>query len=244
MHLSLLRGSLRDSESPRERCLESGPECLSLRECLAVMLGTGPKEVGCFGLADRILELPGSGLSAQDEERAFFTVMETLGKTYLKSVHGLGPAGQARVLAAFELGRRYTLYRYGHHRIQKRERSHSQLSSLVLEKIPPKFRVEPKEWFGFIPIYRTGEVGELCIVEKGVRTHVNTDPIELFARVLALRPSGFFLAHNHPTGDANASWQDQDLTEKVGKLSKQLGIRLLGHWIVAPQTQRMISFMD
>jgi DNA repair protein RadC len=100
---------------------------------------------------------------------------------------------------------------------------------------------EKREWLGFVPYYRSTELGDLCVVERGVRTHVNIDPAELFARLLALRPLGYFLVHNHPSGNTTPSEQDFELTRRVGQLSKQLGIHQLGHWIVAPHEERLIG---
>jgi DNA repair protein RadC len=69
---------------------------------------------------------------------------------------------------------------------------------------------------------------------------VNIDPAELFARVLALRPHGFYLFHNHPSGDLSPSPADIDLTRQVQRVSEQLGIRLLGHGIVSSREERWI----
>src|SRR6476620_10690599 len=69
---SLMIRNLPYLERPRERCLDSGPSCLSLRECIAVILCSGPPGIGSLGIASRILERPGSGLGTSLEERAFF----------------------------------------------------------------------------------------------------------------------------------------------------------------------------
>jgi len=229
------------SERPRERCLEAGSSCLSLRECLAIILGTGPREGGCLGLASSILQRPGKGMTLPSEEHAFFIAMETTGAAHLKEVKGLGPAGQAKILAAFELGRRYALFKNQKPKNPRKLPTLPELATRSLGKISERARCEPKEWLGFVPIYPSGKVGELCVVENGVRTHVNTDPIELFARILALRPKGFFLFHNHPSGMIQPSPQDLDLTRRVGEISRKLNIQLLGHWIVAPQNEHWIQ---
>jgi DNA repair protein RadC len=220
-------------ERPRERCLHQGPGTLSLRECLAVILGSGPPGEGSLGLAHSILQRPGPGLSTSDEERAFFTAMEGSGPGHLDAIEGLGPAGKARLLAAFELGRRYTNYRQA----PARRAPHAlpDLTREALARVDESLRNEPREWLGFVPIYRSGEMGQLCVVERGVRTHVNVDPAELFARLLALRPKGFVLFHNHPSGNTQASIEDLHLTRTVEALARQLGMRLIGHWIVSPQ---------
>jgi DNA repair protein RadC len=73
-----------------------------------------------------------------------------------------------------------------------------------------------------------------------VRTHVNVEPSELFARVLALRPRGFFLFHNHPSGTLSASGPDLHLTQRVKSTAQQLGLDFLGHWIVTAQGEVLV----
>ncbi|MGK5082857.1 JAB domain-containing protein [Bdellovibrionota bacterium FG-1] len=220
-------------ERPRERCLEKGAFSLSLRECLALILGAGPPGTGSLGLASKILDRPGPGFTSLDEERAFFTAMENSGASNLNGINGLGPAGKAKLLAAFELGRRYA----NHRQLPARHAPSdlSELAQLGLTKVTADLRNDAREWLGFVCIHRNGEVGDLCLVERGVRTHVNVDPAELFARLLALRPKGFLLVHNHPAGNLFPSLQDYQLTQSVDSLAQSLGLKLLGHWIVSPR---------
>lgn len=233
---------LPQSERPRERCLEKGARSLSLRECLALILNSGPRGKGSLGLAQDLLERPGTGFEETEQERAFFLAMEVSSDAYLEGIAGLGDASQARLLAAFELARRYALFREA-----KLPQTLGQPPSLLkvaktaLARVSLEKRVESQEWLGFVPCYRTGEVGQLCLVERGVRTHVNIEPIELFARVLALRPHGFILIHNHPSGDLTPSLPDQEITERVAELSRPFGIRMLGHWIVSSRGEYWIK---
>jgi DNA repair protein RadC len=222
------------SERPRERCLQNGADCLSLRECLGLV-------VGSLRVAQVILEKPGEGFGEAEEERALFTAMELSGRAHLHGISGLGEAGQARLLAAFELSRRYSLYRDKTKRAWKLRSPSLDLPLKALAKVGLKQRNESKEWLGFVPVYRSDDLGELCVVERGVKTHVNVDPGDLFARILALRPQGFVLFHNHPTGNCLASPEDMDLTRRVSRIASQLGIRVLGHWIVTPTQESWIE---
>jgi DNA repair protein RadC len=227
------------AERPRERCLDKGPDTLSLRECLALILGSGPPGLGCLGLATHILARPGPGLTYPDEERAFFTAMESSGPAHLDHIEGLGPAGRARLLAAFEIGRRYANYRQAPVRLAPS--GIQDMAQEALARVAPSLRNDPREWLGFVCIHRTGEMGELCMVERGVRTHVNVDPAELFARLLALRPKGFILFHNHPSGHVSPSIEDLHLTRSIEDLARSLGMRLLGHWIVSPRGEHFLK---
>ncbi len=232
-----------ETERPRERCLEKGARSLSLRECLALILNSGPRGKGSLGLALDILERPGPGLFDHEQERAFFLAMEVSSEAFLGNISGVGEASQARLLAAFELARRYALFRETRFRQAPSAQSQTllQVAQVALTRIPLEWRNETQEWLGFIPCYRTGEVGQLCIVERGVRTHVNIEPIELFARILALRPHGFILVHNHPSGELTPSLPDREITERVAQLARPFGIRMFGHWIVAAQGEHWIK---
>lgn len=240
--------TLPSDEKPRERCLQAGPNTLSLRECIALILGSGPRGVGCLGLAQKIISRPGKGLQPAEEERAFFMSMESSGRSHLMDIPGLGEAGQARLLAAIELGRRYACFRGVSERRRDSETTQAALRPSLekiaidaLRRISDSARNESHEWFGFIPVYSDSRLGELCLVEKGSRTHVNLDPVEIFARILALRPQGFYLVHNHPSGNSQPSPQDHQLTQEIQQVASRLGVRLLGHWVVSPMEESWIS---
>ncbi len=231
------------TERPRERCISQGAHCLSLRECIAVILGSGPRNLGALGVASQILDLPGIGLEPIEQERAFFTAMEVSNLTHLAEVRGLGPSGRARILAAFELGRRYSVFRQqtGTERPLPAKLRAADLRKQAVAKISMDRRTDPQERLAFVPIYKGGQVGQFCLVEKGVRTHVNIDPLELFSRLLALRPHHFILFHNHPSGDLTPSAADFELTLNVQELADKFGIRLLGHGIVSGQSDNWID---
>src|SRR5688572_25912123 len=97
-------------ERPRERCLSAGADALSVRECLAIVLGTGPKAVGCLGLASHLLEGFGAKDDLDDEVLLFHVIdrPELLGGLQCK---GLGPVGRSRLLALFSIARRYVTFR-------------------------------------------------------------------------------------------------------------------------------------
>jgi DNA repair protein RadC len=207
------------SERPRERCLSHGAQALSLRECLAVLIGSGSGRRSALQIADEILQ-------EHESEVAFFRSLESADGP---RAPGIGPAKLARILSAFELARRYSAHR---HTTAAPETSPTR--RVALERIPAELKIASREWLGFVPLERGGRLGPFCLVERGVRTHVNVDPAELFAKVLATRPAGFYLFHNHPSGRLEPSRQDEHLTERVAEVARSLGISLLAHGIVGP----------
>lgn len=217
-----------EKERPRERLLSEGPSVLSLRECLAVLLGSGPPQVGCLGLAQQILE--------RMPEEQLFASIDGAGATVLSDLRGLGPAGRARLLAAFELARRFAAFE----KEKKKKARASGIPGRAIAKIPLELRRASREWLGFVPVYSNGRVGAFCLVELGLRSHVHFDPTELFGRLLPLRSAGFFLFHNHPSGRLRPSRSDRDLTSWVARLSLDLGIQFGGHWIVGADAQEEV----
>ncbi|MDR3607432.1 MAG: JAB domain-containing protein [Oligoflexia bacterium] len=233
--------NLPHSERPRERCLSKGPCCLSLRELLTILIHTGPPGIGAPGVATALLERPGLGMKEPEQERALFTALEaSASESALGGIPGLGPAAIARILAAFELGRRYSRQL---RQTQSPNPRSPRLFRTAASRIPPERRQEPREWLGFVPLYRSGELGELCIVELGARTHVNVEPAELFARILALRPQGFFLFHNHPSDNLEPSMEDRQLTDAVHTLARSFGLRFLGHAVVGSRSENWIPML-
>ena len=60
------------------------------------------------------------------------------------------------------------------------------------------------------------------------------DPSAIFKRLLQFSNiSGFFLAHNHPSGDVTFSNDDITVTKRISRASKFLGIRFLDHIVVS-----------
>jgi DNA repair protein RadC len=227
------------AERPRERLARYGAQVLSLRELIALVLGTGPRGLGCLGLAQTVIErlapTAGEACPADEEMRFFAAVATAAADAPLAGILGLGAAGSARVLAALELARRFATSRQPPPRGRARS-----LEDRILRCIPPQARAAPYEWLGFVAVVG-GRFTPLQVVARGARTHVGVDPCELFAAILSLRPTAVALAHNHPSGHATPSRADHELTSWVTALLRAFDIPLLGHWIVTDSIARRIE---
>jgi DNA repair protein RadC len=79
------------------------------------------------------------------------------------------------------------------------------------------------------------------VSEGGVSGTV-ADPKIIFKLALEELASGIIVAHNHPSGNLQASQSDIDLTKKLKEAGKFLEIQLLDHIIIA--NQKYLSFAD
>jgi DNA repair protein RadC len=72
--------------------------------------------------------------------------------------------------------------------------------------------------------------------EIATRGSVHEAPIyvrEIIARALELGATGIILAHNHPSGDAEPSLTDEEMTASLATAAETMGIILHDHLIVA-----------
>lgn len=192
--------------------------------------------------AQALFQTLAQGLSARSQIHAVFSSYEINPELFERQLTSLKPAQRKQLSSALAIARDYALYRErAFHESRSWEKPpESPLKDLV-RSIDAEVRLETREWIGFWAQYRQGHWSELQWVERGVRTHVNFDTSEFFARLLALRPRAFVLIHNHPSGLTTPSWIDYRLTEKIHLVARQFGIELKGHWIVGPHSEHWIA---
>jgi DNA repair protein RadC len=92
-------------------------------------------------------------------------------------------------------------------------------------------------------IYVTKELDLLSIdiVGKGSVSQVKADYREVLARASQIGAGGFFLVHNHPSGDPTPSEADIWYTIKMRRLSYELDLPLLDHFVVAGSQMRRVG---
>jgi DNA repair protein RadC len=69
---------------------------------------------------------------------------------------------------------------------------------------------------------------------RGTLTQTSVYPREVVKRALAHNAAGVILAHNHPSGVAEPSFQDQALTRALAESLALVDVKVLDHFIVAP----------
>ncbi len=70
------------------------------------------------------------------------------------------------------------------------------------------------------------------LVSVGTVSHTFIAPREMLRDALLRGASAFFLAHNHPSGDAEPSPDDRQVTRRILQAATTMGIDLLDHLVV------------
>jgi DNA repair protein RadC len=201
---------------PRERLLEAGPEALSDRELLALLLCTGTSGRSAEGLADDLLAA--GGLAA----------LATSSEGELQGRPGIGPAKAATLLAALELGRRLAA-----RRLQEGDRFSGPED--VARHFFPRLRDAPCEQFHAVLLDGRHRVKRVVLVSQGTLTASLVHPREVFRPALREAAAALVVVHNHPSGDPTPSQEDRQVTERLQRAGELLGIPLLDHVVVAEQ---------
>jgi len=209
---------------PRERLFQYGPEALSNREILAILLRTGLKGENVLEFAERLLTEAG-GLSGL----ARLTVHE------LTQLHGLGSAKAAEIKAALELGRRSVS---SDPLARPVVNSPQDIAHLVMEEM----RYLDREHFRVVSLSTKNHVLGISSISVGSLNSSLVHPRECFKEAIRRNSNAIILLHNHPSGDPNPSREDIDVTRRLSDGGQILGIEVLDHVIIGDN--RYISLKE
>jgi DNA repair protein RadC len=203
------------SERPRERLQRLGSENLSSQELLCIVLARGIAGESVVKTAQRLLEKFGD---VQGIARA--SVEE------LRTVRGIGPAKACQIRAAFELANRWNNPNIPQDKlvIKTPEEAYCELKD--------KSREQKKEHFWAILLdVRNHRIKTVEISVGSLDTSI-VHPRELFKEAIAASSSSIIVAHNHPSGNPEASQDDIKLTKRLIEAGGIVGIEILDHIII------------
>ncbi len=204
-------------ERPRERMMEQGVDALSPAELLAILIGSGNTEETAVQLMQRLLTDCGGSLKALSK-----LSLNDLTRNY----KGLGPAKAVTILAACELGKRRAM--------EQAEEKRFITSSIDIYNIMyPRMRdLAHEESYALYLRADHSVEGQPYLISKGGITGTQVD-VRLIVRESLIRQSPTLaFIHNHPSGSKRPSREDDQLTERISRACKLMGIYMLDHVIV------------
>ncbi|QLH42377.1 MAG: DNA repair protein RadC [Coxiellaceae bacterium] len=202
------------TERPREKLLNQGPQALSDAELIAIFLRTGVSGQNAIDLARQLLQDFGGlrGLLEADYERIAHT-------------RGIGQAKYVLFQAALEIGRRY-LYA----NLQRLDiMSHAQDACQYLQA---KLASYQREVFACLYLDNRHRIIQFDELFHGSIASATVYPREVIKRALVHNAAAVIFAHNHPSGVAEPSQDDIELTKRLMNALEPLEIRVLDHIVV------------
>lgn len=201
-------------DRPRERLKQRGAHALSLRELLAIVVGSGSSGRSAMDLADEIVASFGS-----TREMASASIER------FSSVSGVGLATACRLRAAVELGTRVARATRGEIKVI---RSPEDAACLLMDEMKHLDR----EHFKVILLDSKNSVISIETVSIGTVNASIVHPREVLKPALMKSATSLILVHNHPTGHTSPSREDILLTRRFEKCGRIVGIEIVDHIII------------
>ncbi|MFF2050696.1 RadC family protein [Leifsonia sp. NPDC058194] len=200
-------------DRPRERMRRLGVGALTDDEVLALVLGSGQTGRSVRALARSILRRTGGfpGLATMD-----FARLETL--------PGVGPATAGRLVAIIEIWRRAGASSSWTRLVDDRA---------VADIVRPELLHRDSERFLVVVADRAARPLELVLLRDGGVDDSRIQPADVLQSVLTRGGRSFAVAHNHPSGVTDPSVADLVLTRRLDQAAATMGLRFLGHILVA-----------
>ncbi|MDR0947931.1 MAG: DNA repair protein RadC [Lachnospiraceae bacterium] len=204
---------------PYEKYLQFGPQVLTDRELLAIILRSGTKEAGVMQIADEVMRL------ADHNPKGGLLGLYDVTLDQLMSIKGIGMVKAVRIQCLMELTLRFS-----------RAKAKSTLSFLqphtVAEYYMERLRHEQTECVFLACLDTKLRLLKESLLSKGSARMSLISPREIFIEALWSKASSIMLIHNHPSGDPNPSKSDLTLTEAVLRAGADIGIYLIDHVII------------
>jgi DNA repair protein RadC len=203
-------------ERPRERLLAQGAAALSDAELIALFLGAGVRGQSALDVARALLARFGRVsrvLSAPHDE--------------LGEVPGVGLARSTRIAAVTELARRA---------LSEEMRARDSLTSPAAVRAYLRHHMQELGHECFYVVFLDAQNRVIAAEQlfRGTLTQTSVYPREVLKHALAHNAAAVILAHNHPSGVAEPSIQDQALTRTLAEALALVDVKVLDHFIVAP----------
>lgn len=214
-----------EDDRPREKMMKKGRQALSDAELIAILLGSGTKNLSAVDVAKQVL---GTYQNKLNE-------LGRLGIDDFKKFPGIGEAKAITIMAALELGRR----RPSEDRL---ERAKISSSKDIYHHLAPQLSDLDHEEFYVVLLSRSHKVKETICISRGGISGTVVDQRLIFKPALEKLASAIILCHNHPSGTLRPSEQDKRLTKKVVDSGQLLDIPVLDHLIFTDEGY--FSFAD
>lgn len=212
-------------DRPREKLLQAGTQNLSDAELIAIIIGSGTKNISAVDLGRQILHMAGNNL----DKLGRYSVSD------LKKLKGIGQARAVTIVAALELGRRRSL-------TDGPDVPKITGSADLFREMVGLLCDLPHEEFWVVYLNRSNKMIHKTKISQGGITGTVTDIRLILKIALDVMATSIIICHNHPSGNLQPSEADISITRKLKESSLLMDINLLDHLIIAGKAY--FSFAD
>jgi DNA repair protein RadC len=210
-------------ERPREKLLDRGADTLSDAELLAIFLRTGTRGMTAVDLARGLLDEFGGLKPLLDANETEFCLH-----------HGLGRAKYAQLKAVLEMARR--------HLFESIQRGDALCSpDDTRSYLTAELQACPHEVFACLFLDNRNRVLTFEKMFYGTIDGASVHPREVVRRAIDNNAAAVIFAHNHPSGVAEPSSADKQITGRLKEALALIDVRVLDHMIIGDD---VVSFAE
>lgn len=199
-----------------DKMLSRGAAALSDEELVAVVVAEGAEDERAKGVASELMVLNSQSL----------VELSRVELSRLRMMAGVGKQRAMRLKAAIELGRRVAV-------ADANTQDVVQSDEDVVRIMEPLLGSLQHEECWALYLASSGRVIERMRVSQGGVQATVVDCKLIIKRAIELLATQLVLVHNHPSGSAEPSRQDMELTERVSEAARLFDMRLLDHVIIS-----------
>jgi DNA repair protein RadC len=210
-------------ERPREKLLNKGAEALSDAELLAIFLRTGCKGITAVDLARQLLENFGGLRPLLQASHTEFCQHK-----------GLASAKYAQLQAVLEMAKRHL-----HEQLSRGDALCS--PAQTRQYLAAQLANYPHEVFACLFLDNRNRVIAFDKMFYGTIDGASVYPREVVRLSLKKNAAAVIFAHNHPSGVAEPSKADEQITKRLKDALALVDIRVLDHFVVG---DNVVSFAE
>ena len=204
-----------ESDQPREKLRDKGPQALSNAELLAILIGSGTSGVSAVELMQEVLKACNNNLN-------------TLGKMNIHELcayNGIGEAKAITILAACELGKRRQME-------TPEERPDLGTATRIYNHMHPMMQDLGVEEFWVLLMNQHYRLIKKVRISRGGITETSADVRIIIKEAVLANATILAVCHNHPSGNLKPSSQDDELTRGIKRACDLMRIHFLDHVII------------
>jgi len=202
-------------ERPREKLLHKGASSLSDAELLAIFLRTGVQGCNVVELSRLLLQSFGSISAVYQASHDEFCQR-----------HGLGTAKYVQLQACLEMSKRHLAE-------QIQQGSALTSSQATRDYLISELRHETREVFAVMFLDNQHHIIQFERLFYGTLNAAAVYPRIVVEYALKHHAAAVILSHNHPSGIAESSLADKQITAQLEQALALIDVRVLDHVIVA-----------
>ena len=204
-----------ESDQPREKLRDKGPQTLSDAELLAILIGSGTPGISADELMQEVLSNCNNSLN-------------TLGKMTIRQLmdhKGIGEAKAITILAACELGKRRQME-------MPEERPDLGTATRIYNHMHPVMQDLDVEEFWALFLNQHYRLIKKIRISHGGITETAVDIRIIIREAILSNTTILAVCHNHPSGSLKPSRQDDELTKSIKRACELMRIHFLDHVII------------